>query len=90
MVGWLTNTNVNNVAKYLASNGIQVVAGKARTIEHMQGQRWILKQPARSHTKIPEETNVQTRIDVSVSIRFATHNATPEVDRAVAVDDNDD
>ncbi|KAJ3705004.1 hypothetical protein LUZ61_008709 [Rhynchospora tenuis] len=83
LIGRLSNTshtnfryNVQNVADHLASRGVRAIPGTPRTTEELQERQWIIRPAIISRVQIPQDANIHTRTDGSLSIRFANYTTT--------------
>ncbi|KAJ3705794.1 hypothetical protein LUZ61_009499 [Rhynchospora tenuis] len=82
LIGRLSNTshtnfryNVQNVADHLASRGVRAIPGTPRTTEELQERQWIIRPAIISRVQIPQDVNIHSRTDGSLSIRFANYSA---------------
>ncbi|KAG6507873.1 hypothetical protein ZIOFF_033226 [Zingiber officinale] len=83
MIGRLTNTshagfryNIQNVADYLASTGINAVPATPRTTAVLQGMRWILQPPNTPQIRNPQAVRTATLLDGSISLAFSGYRST--------------
>lgn len=94
LIGRLTNTsyagfhyNIQNVADYLATNGIKAFEGQQHHSQHI-GERWVLQPAATPHVLQPTTVQMSSLLDKSISIRFSGHTAAQQTE-APEVDDLD-
>ncbi|KAG6536187.1 hypothetical protein ZIOFF_001236 [Zingiber officinale] len=83
LIGRLTNTshagfryNIQNVADYLASTGINAVPATPRTTAELQGMRWILQPPNTPQIRNPQAVRIATLLDGSISLAFSGYRST--------------
>ncbi|KAG6536611.1 hypothetical protein ZIOFF_001669 [Zingiber officinale] len=83
LIGRLTNTshagfryNIQNVADYLASTGINAVPATRRTTAELQGMRWILQPPNTPQIRNPQSVRTTTLLDGSISLAFSGYRST--------------
>ncbi|KAG6510755.1 hypothetical protein ZIOFF_028791 [Zingiber officinale] len=83
LIGRLTNTshagfryNIQNVADYLASTGINAVPATPRTTAELQGMRWILQPPNTPQLRNPQSVRTTTLLDGSISLAFSGYQST--------------
>ncbi|KAG6532384.1 hypothetical protein ZIOFF_006224 [Zingiber officinale] len=83
LIGRLTNTshagfryNIQNVADYLASTGINAVPATPRTTAELQGMRWILQPPLAPQIRNPQAVRTTTLMDGSISLAFSGYQST--------------
>ncbi|TYH61116.1 hypothetical protein ES332_D07G027800v1 [Gossypium tomentosum] len=89
LVGRLSNTpnvafayEIGNVTDYLASQGVQAIAGRKYSSQELQRQQWVLKPPRVERLpEAPTEVSTRNLIDGSISLRFGNYSTTttPEV-----------
>ncbi|KAH7512922.1 hypothetical protein FEM48_Zijuj12G0141700 [Ziziphus jujuba var. spinosa] len=77
VIGRLTNTsntnfayNVQNVADYLASNGVLALPGTKYSTAELQGRRWILKPSQRRNPHNPTRVETHSLLNGGVSMSF--------------------
>ncbi|XP_042398918.1 uncharacterized protein LOC121989120 [Zingiber officinale] len=82
LIGRLTNTshagfryNIQNVADYLASTGINAVPATPRTTAELQGMRWILQPPNTPQIRNPQSVRTTTLLDGSISLAFSGYRS---------------
>ncbi|KAH7512924.1 hypothetical protein FEM48_Zijuj12G0142000 [Ziziphus jujuba var. spinosa] len=85
VIGRLTNTsftnfeyNVQNVADYLASNGVLALPGTKYSTADLQGRRWVLQPSRRQGTHNPTQVITNSLLDGGVSLSFRGYSATAE------------
>ncbi|KAG6492550.1 hypothetical protein ZIOFF_047513 [Zingiber officinale] len=83
LIGRLTNTshagfryNIQNVADYLTSTGINAVPATPRTTAELQGMRWILQPPNTPQKRNPQAVRTATLLDRSISLAFSGYRST--------------
>ncbi|XP_042391959.1 uncharacterized protein LOC121983038 [Zingiber officinale] len=83
LIGRLTNTsnagfryNIQNVADYLASTGVNAVPATPRTTTELQGMRWILQPPRIISIRNPQAVRTATLLDGSISMAFSGYRST--------------
>ncbi|KAG6513765.1 hypothetical protein ZIOFF_024102 [Zingiber officinale] len=83
LIGRLTNTshagfryNIQNVADYLVSTGMNAVPATPRTTVELQGMRWILQPPLVSQIRNPQVVRTTTLLDGSISLAFTGYQST--------------
>ena len=80
MVGRLSNTsfvgfryNVQDVADYLATNGVRAIPGQRIAIGELEGRDWRLQPAENQSLHQPSRVAVNTRLDGSISLRFENY-----------------
>ncbi|KAG6536418.1 hypothetical protein ZIOFF_001474 [Zingiber officinale] len=68
--------NIQNVADYLASTGINAVPATPRTTAKLQGLRWILQPPLTPQIRNPQAVQTTTLMDGSISLAFSGYQST--------------